>query len=602
MEGAKNQKRRRVSKSVPTPPLEETPSPEKSEPEEEEEEEIQEEEEEKKEEAKKPKKRYRKRRFSKAPRRAVHEKRAQEKLKAVEAERNDRLPALAEGEDRPLAICVNDICCGVTVGLLDAGYEVAAVIPKNAEKLVPLVNPRGKLMYDVLSLDGLMNGEFRERSLMLMTYTVTLNTTMLTMYKTELVEISAFVAVASVFRSRYICFICAKRMLSADGGRIMLDIFSVMKHSGYAISMQAYDLPRYGVPTDTTRVMITGKLCIPGETTRLHHDGWLAPCPPTTYPQVATVRSALYDADRVAYHDTASENVDHLPFTENQKELVEMVPMGKTSEVLPTPLVQSITGLEISRGSLRHMMRRLHTDEPAPSLLRDPCSFSRSLAHFEKDRPVSVPEVQKLMTFKAMDLLNVYDISECYSVMIGMVPPHFITVFFAHLLQEHKKQRCAERLFPEPEEDNDVSLEPDLTRLSVIQCEEDAAMSKTCSSVVDGSLSSWRENRLRVLCYNGALPKTARGIPRRRPAVVKPRVRKGPEPVRAMAPPKKPPAAPKPRVRAATAAVLPRPVASPERPRHHPSAQVAGKRKAEAVHSIKKKHGYSESEEEEESE
>lgn len=223
-----------------------------------------------------------------------------------------------------------------------------------------------------------------------------------------------FCHVVRVVKPRFFVMENVKGLLSAtvDGKK---SVFELIKKSfeeiGYKIVWGVLDAVHYGVPQFRERLVIIGSrdwedifLPVPTHFPR-HQD--------PTY-RWRTLRDAI-------------EDLEHNPgpcakFSPERLKYLKYIPQGGNWRNLPPHLVEdAMGGAYNSGGGKTGFYRRLHYDQPAPTLVTSPVQKATMLCHPTQDRPLSVREYARIQQFPD-DWKIEGNLSDCYRQIGNAVP------------------------------------------------------------------------------------------------------------------------------------------------------------------------------------
>jgi len=172
-------------------------------------------------------------------------------------------------------------------------------------------------------------------------------------------------------------------------GSVLQVILNIFEDMGYHTVAGVLDAAHYGVPQFRERLIIIGS-----------RDGEPIFLPrPTHFPfhQNAAYR---WQTLRQAIGDLEENPGPHLQFSPERLRYLQMVPMGGNWRSLPPEIIpQAMGGAYQSGGGKVGFYRRLHWDEPSPTLVTSPIQKATMLCHPSQDRPLSVREYARIQQF-----------------------------------------------------------------------------------------------------------------------------------------------------------------------------------------------------------
>lgn len=172
-------------------------------------------------------------------------------------------------------------------------------------------------------------------------------------------------------------------------GTVLEVILSEFDKLGYKTVFGILDAVNYGVPQFRERFFIIGsrdseEIFLPYPTHFQHHQN-------QAY-RWQTLRDAIYDLE-----DNPGE---HMVFSKERMNYLNMVPEGGTWRDLPQDIVEkAMGGAYHSGGGKVGFYRRLSYSQPSPTLVTSPVQKASMLCHPTKDRPLSVKEYARIQQF-----------------------------------------------------------------------------------------------------------------------------------------------------------------------------------------------------------
>jgi DNA (cytosine-5)-methyltransferase 1 len=166
-------------------------------------------------------------------------------------------------------------------------------------------------------------------------------------------------------------------------------ILNRISQAGYGISFNLYNAANYGSYQKRERVVIVcsrdGKQ-LPYLTPTHSEDGSYG------LPKWRTVRQAFKGLAKVDHH--------FVKFPEKRLRYYRLLKAGQYWKHLPVELQKEALGASyFAGGGKTGFLRRLHWDEPSPTLVTHPAMPATDLAHPVEDRPLSVEEYKRLQEF-----------------------------------------------------------------------------------------------------------------------------------------------------------------------------------------------------------
>lgn len=133
------------------------------------------------------------------------------------------------------------------------------------------------------------------------------------------------------------------------------------------------------------------------------------------------------EIDKKFVRDILKENEENGPgvyYSKQREEIVSHVPEGGHWRDLPTEeLIKAALGgnYEKREGGMTGVMRRLHRDQPCPTLTTNPCQRNSMLTHPIYNRPLSVNEYKRAQGLPD-DYKLISPVRACYTMIGNAVP------------------------------------------------------------------------------------------------------------------------------------------------------------------------------------
>lgn len=167
-------------------------------------------------------------------------------------------------------------------------------------------------------------------------------------------------------------------LLRHDKGRTLETMTHVLSEFGYEIQYKVLNSVNYGVAQKRKRLIIIGTR----EGIKFNY--------PKGSKKISTVRDALKDVP-----DSPGTK-----YSENKKQVLELVPPGGSWVDLPEDIQKEYMGKSYySGGGRRGMARRISWDEPCLTLTTSPCQKQTERCHPEETRPFTVREYARIQSF-----------------------------------------------------------------------------------------------------------------------------------------------------------------------------------------------------------
>ena len=169
-----------------------------------------------------------------------------------------------------------------------------------------------------------------------------------------------------------------KGLLSHDHGRTFKTILHVFESLGYQLNYKVLNAAFYGVGQKRQRLILIGT-----------RDGISF-----TYPKPDSEMTVLKD---VLVNIPESP---YRPYSENKREVMELVPPGGCWVDLPDEIAKAYMGKSyFSGGGRRGMARRMSWDEPSLTLTTSPSQKQTERCHPDETRPFTVREYARIQSF-----------------------------------------------------------------------------------------------------------------------------------------------------------------------------------------------------------
>ncbi|HDK7157786.1 TPA: DNA cytosine methyltransferase [Clostridium botulinum] len=174
-------------------------------------------------------------------------------------------------------------------------------------------------------------------------------------------------------------------------GSVMYFLKNEFKKYGYTISFALFNAANYGVPQKRERIIIFGnkgneRIPLPVPT---HSENAELP---NTKPW-KTIREAFEGLPPV-------KEEDYSPLRKNSIKYLEMLEEGQNWRNLPDEIAKEAMGNSYFLGGGKTgFYRRLHFDEPSPTLVTSPTMPATLLCHPKELRPLSVKEYARIQQF-----------------------------------------------------------------------------------------------------------------------------------------------------------------------------------------------------------
>lgn len=216
-----------------------------------------------------------------------------------------------------------------------------------------------------------------------------------------------FVHVINTLRPRFFIMENVKGLLSSPVVHVPLDqrdrplapeeqpgsAFAIVKEEfqrlGYHIVHGLLDAVHYGVPQFRERLFIIGS--------RDHEDIFL---PIPTHFRKHQNSDYQWKKLRWAIEDLEVHPGPYTQLSRERLRYLQLVPMGGNWRDLPGEMVcEAMGGAYKSGGGKAGFYRRLHYDQPSPTLVTSPTQKATMLCHPTQDRPLSVKEYARIQGF-----------------------------------------------------------------------------------------------------------------------------------------------------------------------------------------------------------
>lgn len=194
-------------------------------------------------------------------------------------------------------------------------------------------------------------------------------------------------------------------------GSVFKIICQEFEKLGYSIVYGLVDAVHYGVPQFRERLVIIGS--------RNHEDIFL---PQPTHFRQHQLGDYRWRTLRTAISDLEDDCGVCARFSDERLYYLRQVPMGGNwRNINPEELPKAMGGAYSSEGGKVGFFRRLHYDQPCPTIVTSPVQKATMFCHPVKDRPLSLKEYMRIQQFPD-DWLIEGSVSECYKQIGNAVP------------------------------------------------------------------------------------------------------------------------------------------------------------------------------------
>ena len=201
-----------------------------------------------------------------------------------------------------------------------------------------------------------------------------------------------FATVVKSLRPRFFVMENVKGLTSMDvkPDKSVLDVILDTFHGmGYKTVHSVLDAVHYGVPQFRERLIIIGS--------RDHEDIYL---PRPTHFQTHQNAAYRWQTIRSVISDLEKNPGIYSNFSDDRLAFLKKIPMGGNWRNLSVADQKvAMGGAFTSGGGKTGMYRRLHYDQPSPTLVTSPLQKSTMLCHPAEDRPLSTKEYARIQQF-----------------------------------------------------------------------------------------------------------------------------------------------------------------------------------------------------------
>jgi DNA (cytosine-5)-methyltransferase 1 len=171
-----------------------------------------------------------------------------------------------------------------------------------------------------------------------------------------------------------------KGLFTIDNGETFKAIMLALKDLGYVVCYKLLNAVNYNVPQKRERLIIVGFR----EDLNVNYEF------PTPSHNIITLRQTLKDCPESPC----------ARYTPQREQVMKLVPPGGCWVNLPIDVQREYMGAAFySGGGKRGVAKRLHWDEPCPTLLTSPSQKLTERCHPTETRPLSIREYARVQTF-----------------------------------------------------------------------------------------------------------------------------------------------------------------------------------------------------------